>query len=434
MLAQYLQTLSGPLHQFVQLYRDWWYLITPAVLTVISIDSWEHYIKYRYWVDMDYSLLAINVPPELEKSPKFMDQFFAAIFGIQSIGSWSDRFWRGRQQLFLSLEMVGIGGMVKLIIRTPKQMRDYVEAGIYAVYPEAEIEEVEDYTHIFDWPTIDRELSFFGAELTPTGDDVYPIKTYEEFEDEQAGVLMDPVSAVAEVYSSLLPGECAWIQILASPSQLAGYYEHGMEIVEKAMKREKKEEGGLPKIPILNEIIEAAAFVITKGPGALFEVPEGEGRKKEVHTPDELEFPTFSPGEREVLEEMERNISRLTYDCKIRLLYVAPQDIARQDSIVSSLFGVFWQIAAMDRKGLKPHKRYWTKIDYFFPKIRGRYRKRKVWERYVRRDFIEGSKSFMLSTAELATIFHPYSGAVKAPYLERIESRKAEPPHNLPVV
>lgn len=433
MLAQYLQTLQGPLRQFVEFYRDWWYLIVPATLTILALDAWSNYIKEKYWKDTENVLLAINVPPELEKSPKFMEQFFATIFGIQSVGSWSDRFWRGRQQLYLSLEMVGIGGMVKLIIRTPKQMRDYVEASLYATYPEAEVEEVEDYTHILDWPTIDREYSFFGAELTPTGDAVYPIRTYEEFEDEQAGVMMDPVASVAEVCSSLLPGECAWIQILASPTQIQAHYEAGLKIVDKAMKREEHAEGGLPKIPLLDKTLDLGEYVISHGVGNLFG-SESSSSKKEVHTPDELEFPTFSPGERAVLEAMEENTSKLTYDSKIRLVYIAPKDIARGDSIVSALFGVFWQIAAVDKKGLKPHKKYWTKIDYFFPRLRGRYRKRQMWNKYVDRDILSGASSFVLSTAELATLFHPYSGAVKAPYLERIESRKAEPPHNLPVV
>jgi hypothetical protein len=433
MFAQYFQTLSGPLHQFVQLYRDWWYLITPILLSIVSIDAWRVYSKEKFWKELDYDLIAINVPPELEKSPKFMDQFFAVIFGIQSVGSWSDKFWRGRQQLFLSLEIVGIGGMVKLIIRVPRSMRDYIEASLYATYPEAEIEEVEDYTHILDWQTIDKEYSFFGSELQPTTDDPYPIRTYEEFEDEAAGIMMDPVAAIAEICTSLVPGECAWIQILASASENKTY-KNVLKIVDKAMKRKEEEASMFPKIPLVKEFLDLGQHVISKGPATLLGLESEDGHKKELHTPDELEFPAFSPGERAVLEALEENSSKLGYDTKIRLLYAAPKDKARQDSIVSSLFGIFWQIAALDKRGLKPHKRYWTKIDYFFPKYRSRYRKRRIWERYVKRDFINGGKSFVMSTAELATIFHPYSGAVKAPYLERIESRKAEPPHNLPVV
>ncbi len=433
MLPQYFDTLREPARLALQFLSDWWYLLVPALLTVISLEGWEKYVKERWWRDMDYVYIALNVPPEMEKSPKFMDQFFAAMFGLQSVGSWSDRFWMGRQQLFLSLEMVGVGGIIKFVIRTPKQMRDYVESQLYAAYPEAEIEEVEDYTQIFNWQILDKEMAMFGAELTPTSDKPYPIRTYEEFDDEQAGVLMDPVAGAAEIFTGLYPGECAWIQILASPSQLQPHYKRVLKHVDKVFKREEEAVSILPKIPLLNELLDTVQYVVTKAPGAIFEPPEGDHKKE--HKEMEMEpVINLSPGEREVLESMEENAAKVTYDCKIRVLYAAPKDAARIDSIASALFGVFWQLAALDKNGLKPHKKYWTKIDYFFPKIRVRRRKKVFWEKYQHRDFIKGGKSFVLSSAELATIFHPPSMAVKAPYMNRIESRKGEPPHNLPVV
>lgn len=431
MFQQYLETLRLPLQLTIQFYRDWWYLLVPAVLSIMSIDAWKKYIKDRYWKDMDFVLISFNVPPELEKSAKFMDQFFAAIFGIQAVGSWSDRFWRGRQQLYLSCEMVGIGGMVKFIIWMPEQIRDYIEAQLYADYPEAEIEEVEDYTKIFDWDTLDREYSVFGAELKSTNDNPYPIRTYEEFEDEQAGVMMDPVANIAEMLSSLQPGECAWIQVIASPSDNK-FYKEGLKIVDKIFKREEEAKPIIPKIPLVNELLDTVQYVVTKAPEALFRVPEDEHKKEKGAEMEPVI--NISPGERNTLEAMEENMAKLGYDCKIRLFYAAPKDIARGDSIVSSLFGVFWQIANLDRMGLAPNKKIWTKIDYFFPKFRSRWRKKQFWSNYTQRKVSKGGKSFVLSTSELATIFHPYSAAVHAPNLGRIESRKAEPPHNLPVV
>lgn len=432
MFQQYFETLRVPFQMSVQFYRDWWYLLVPAVLSVFSIDAWKKYIKDKFWKDMDFVLISFNVPPELEKSPKFMDQFFSAIFGIQALGSWSDRFWRGRQQLYLSLEMVGIGGVVKLIIWMPKQIRDYIEAQLYADYPEAEVTEVADYTKILDWETLDTEYAMNAAELKPTKDNPYPIRTYEEFEDESTGTMMDPVANIAEMLSSLLPGECAWIQIIASPSENK-FYKEGLKIVDKIFKRKEPEKGILPKIPLMNELLDTVQHVVTKAPGALFEVPEGD-KKKEKAGADMEPMINISPGERNTLEAMEENMAKLGYDCKIRLMYAAPKDIARPNSIFASLFGVFWQLAHLDRMGLAPNKKVWTSVDYFFPKLRTRWRKKQFWQNYVGRKHSKGGKSFVLSTAELATIFHPYSAGVHAPNLERIESRKAEPPHNLPVV
>ena len=42
-------------------------------------------------------------------------------------------------------------------------------------------------------------------------------------------------------------------------------------------------------------------------------------------------------------------------------------------------------------------------------------------------------KAFILSTEELATIFHLPGRVVETPSFTRIESKKAEPPTNLPI-
>lgn len=433
MFESILSQLKDNFSFIIPFYLDWWFVIIPALLSILAVDTWTNYSKNKWWANIDYVYLAVNVPTELEKSPKIMEQFLTSIFGMQSGGSWSDKFWKGRQQLYLSFELVGIGGVTRFIIRTPKQIRDFVEAQLYAEYPEAEIAEVEDYAQNFSWEQVQSGYEFFAAEIKLAKDDPIPIRTYLEFEDRVNQAMMDPVANISETLTELRPGENAWIQILAAPSS-GEWYKPGLKLVDKLMKRKEKEAPkGLPKIPVVNELLTETTDILRRVASA----PFGEVEAKK---PAKKEAPIFepyfisSPGERTALEAIERNMSKAGFRTKIRFLYMAPKEIARPDSVVNSLFGYFWQFGTQDLNGFMPSKRHWTKVDYFFPKLRVARRKKNLFLRYLSRDIVGGTSLFILTTEELATIFHFPSLVVKAPNLERIESKKAEPPANLPIV
>ena len=62
--------------------------------------------------------------------------------------------------------------------------------------------------------------------------------------------------------------------------------------------------------------------------------------------------------------------------------------------------------------------------------------KKKIFDAYVRRSYFYApykAKPFVLNSEELATIYHFPGGVAETPTFTRIESRKGEPPANLPV-
>ena len=434
-MDQFLADLKDSFSIVIPVLRDWWYLIVPAALTYVGIDSWVRFIRNKFWESIEYTHIAINVPEELEKSPMVMEQIFISMFGMQAGGTWSDKFWRGRQQLFLSLEYVGIGGHLRFVIRTPTPLRDFVEAQIYAEYPEAEIVEVEDYTQNLTWEQVDRDYDYFAAELTNTKADPYPIKTYMDFEHGLTQQILDPVSLIAESMVGLNPGENVWIQILVAPAK-SDWVDESLALVNKLMKRPDDEAKILPKVPGVDKFLEEFTSIISRAPEALAKPPESEGplRAGLEESPEYREMFITSPGERTTLEAIERSYGKPGFKTKIRFIYAAPKGQSRADSVVASLFGIFWQFGTQDLNGFMPHKKFWTKIDYFLPKTRTRARGRNLFRNMQARDFVRGAKPFILTSEELATVYHFPSIDVQAPQMERIDSRKGAAPANLPVI
>lgn len=433
-MLQYLSSIQESFRLAFDTYREWWYLLVPALLSILAVDSWKNYVKSRYFQDMDYVFLSVNVPAELEKSPKVMEQFLTSMFGLQSSGSWSDRFWKGRQQVYLSFEMVGIGGLARFIVRVPKQYRDYVEAQLYAEYPEAEITEVEDYTQNLTWEKIDGNYDFFAAEHQKAKEpQAIPIRTYVDFEHSLTQQILDPMANLAETLTQLRDGENFWVQILAAPTAPGGaWYKAGLKEVQKAMKRKEPEPKIIPEIPIVTDLVNETASILSGIPAAVMGAEPSKPKKENPLAQQDFTF--MSPGERTTLEAIERNLAKPGFHCKVRFIYTAPKGQSRMDSIVTAFFGVFWQYGTQNLNGFAPAKKHWTKVDYFFPKFRVHYRAKRLFHRFIHREFHAGSEPFILTTEELATIYHFPTISVQAPNLQRIESRKGEPPANLPVV
>ena len=84
-----------------------------------------------------------------------------------------------------------------------EKYKETIEGMIYATFPDAEIKETNDYTAWFN----PQHNNFAGCELILKERDVYPIKTYERFEE-------DSMSRLFSVISKIESGEQVWVQII----------------------------------------------------------------------------------------------------------------------------------------------------------------------------------------------------------------------------
>ena len=139
----------------------------------------------------------------------------------------------------------------------------------------------------------------------------------------------------------------------------------------------------------------------------------------------------------EVMSAIERNIGKLGFDAGIRGIYIAEQGKFNAYNI-NGLTAIFKQFSSENLNGFKPSGGLTIFQDYpweLFVTRRKNMAREGIVDAYKRRSWFHGPHKqahFVLSTEELATIYHIPSGVVQTPTLPRIQSATAEAPSNLP--
>ncbi|MCK4799671.1 hypothetical protein KAS31_01715, partial [Candidatus Parcubacteria bacterium] len=139
--------LAESLKEAIIFFLDWWWFFMPLVLWPIFELAWVSYIQEKHIRGIQWVLLEVKIPKEIEKRPKTMDEFFSSIYSTFDIiiDTLYDVYLEGAVDIWFSLEIVSIEGDIHFYIRTPVKSLEMIEAQVYAQYPEAEIKEVDDY-------------------------------------------------------------------------------------------------------------------------------------------------------------------------------------------------------------------------------------------------------------------------------------------------
>ncbi|HDQ16626.1 MAG TPA: hypothetical protein ENN31_00720 [Candidatus Vogelbacteria bacterium] len=380
----------------------------PLIFFALLWRMWINYVQLKFQESLEWILLEIKIPRNITKSPLAMEMFLSSLQQTRD-GTFIQRWWEGLLRSWFSLEIVSIGGNVRFFIYTQKFFKNLVEAEIYAQYPEVEIFEVEDYTKDVVYKGPGSDLDIWGCHFALTKKDAYPIKTYVDYKLDQETkdeYKNDPITPILEFMGSIKPEEQIWFQIIfmaakkrfkkkGSWFKKVDWRDDGQELVKKLLKRDKKPaEGGFPQ-----------------------------------------EF-TLSAGEKKVVEAVERNISKIGFDCGIRGIYIAPKDNFNFINVVG-IISMLKQFNSLDLNGFKPANttgfEYPWKDPWGFRTAR---LKKRMFKSYRARGYFHYPfiyKPMTLNTEELATIYHFPGQVAETPSLSRIGSRRAEPPSNLPI-
>lgn len=398
--------------------ETWWFFLF-IILLPVARSTWIYWRQLIYQHSMKYVVLDMRIPRETMKNPRAMEQVLRAFHSMRnSAGNLREIYWDGEVTNWVSLEIVGRGGEIHFYIRCLKSRRPLVEAAFFSSYQDVELVEVPDYTEALPksaeelW---DKGLDFFGGELELTKPDMYPLRTYLEFEVPDEDIqLIDPISNALEILGKLTKNEFVAIQINIAPASPNWAEEWEDDLIEL----------------------------------------RGKGSK--AGTEEDMGFSSRTPGQTRILKAVEEKLGRQAFDALIRIVYVCPKAVYSDTVPRRGLIGALNQYATADMNAFKWNYPAGTRTQlwdrpFIFPKLRGKLRKKRYWHWFINREMPEEqwmgellsshplnwnffSHRNKLDIAEMATIFHPPVHIVlTAPHIHRVESKKAGPPSGLPI-
>ncbi|HDZ54736.1 MAG TPA: hypothetical protein ENI19_02935 [Candidatus Nealsonbacteria bacterium] len=430
------ESLSFFLNSARQIIETWWWLVLPFLLfgPFLSFFLWW---RNTVWLSkIKWVLLEIKLPKETMKPIKAMEYVMAGFHAIYDPPDWRQKWIDGQYPLWLSLEMVGLGGDVRFFIKTPDRTRAQIEAAIYAQYPDAEITEAKDYVNNVPYDLPNEEWDMWGRDLRLWSHDVYPIKTYPKFEEAREikeEKRVDPLAAFLEGLSRLRPNEQLWFQIMICPFMgELDWKQRGEALINKiALRPEKKAQ---------RPMIQEAADVL------IFGQPAGERVQEERMSMPEMQL-TYE--EKERVKAIADKIAKPPFEVSMRMMYLAKRDIFFPAPAVQAVYGLLRSLTVMNLNSFAPWAKTRTRIMFLLVKRRTYLRKRRMlrfyksrdpapghrwWRRYFKGGIHPSKKGiFVLNTEEVATLFHfPSKIVAPAPRVSRTEVKRKEAPPELP--
>lgn len=222
------------LSYFYSIWFATWWVIVPIFLGIFFWKFWLFYIHTLYISNLKWVMLRVRTPKEMLKTPKAMEQVFSAAYGTYTHGlRFSEAYWDGMVEHWTSFELVGYSGGVSFYIRCIDRFQHLFEAAVYAQYPEAEIDVVDDYTSLLPTVLPNNTYDLWGADMILARNDAYPIRTFPYWEAIVSEEKVDTMASFLEVLSKLREGEMVWMQILLTPTNDGWIKKSFAEVVKK---------------------------------------------------------------------------------------------------------------------------------------------------------------------------------------------------------
>ena len=302
--------------------------------------------------------------------------------GANSFGTWWRNWWYGRHD-HLAFEMVAYHGYIHFYLAVPRSVRQLVELQIQAQYPQAHIEEAEDY-NLF------TPKSFIaGTMLKLTKPYFFPIRTYKHLDS-------DPLNAIANVLSKVQPGEGAAVQILIRP-KAKGWQGRGRSIARQMQEGKK-----------LGEAMGSGG-----GAGNFITASLGSRQNDMMQ---QRGIPYITPMDQELIKSLEEKSGKPGFEANIRVVAASP--LARNAKVhVENIVNAFSQFTSPESGNQ-------------FKRTSIQSGGQLVYD-FIYRHFSEQSK-MLLNSEEVNSIYHFPLPHTSAPNIRWLSAKKAPAPVNIP--
>jgi hypothetical protein len=405
-----------------------WWIVLPIIAIIIFWEAWKIHLHVDFVRSINWKLLEIKVPKNVLKTPKAMEQIFAAAHAPYSYGfSFFQKYWQGRDEYWMAFELVARAGETHFYLRVPSQFRNMMESAIYAQYPEAEIQEAEDYLEELPHTLPNEHYDISGFEEVLRHESYLPIRTYADFEEMVEERRIDTISPLMEAMSKLKDEEQLWFQLVLKPTG-EDFRKEGEEAINKIMGVEEKHKPSLwPKLDLGINLGEAIA--------APFEHPGPAKPHGEEKPQNKQKIQTQIDKQR--VEAIDKKISKIAFEATLRFAYFEAKNKVGDAGHLNSIHGFIRQFNTQNFNSLKPNSPTSTAgyaVKGLFKKTRIRARKRSLYESYHHFAPAHVHPESVLNIEELATIFHFPLGTVSTTELEKVGSRRGSPPASLPII
>jgi Type IV secretion-system coupling protein DNA-binding domain len=325
-------------------------------------------------------LVSISVPAGSTRGPLYMDQAPAAIHQGNSA------------RLPISLVLGEHHGAIGLFCRFPPELRAIVEDQLYAQYPDCRLLRLPD-------DALNEPAAGWTADLHLRGD-LFPIRNYPEFDDRLNRVTADPIGALLSTLASEKRGQLrARIEIdvrPAAPRRLA-YAERLLRRLDTPFFAVHPKVAAFYADLALSGSRWRRLFTHFFGSLAAQRGSQTNGSQvaKATHTAR--------------LESAAAKLHRHLFEIRIRII-VSGDSRSQAAQKLSAMAGAFGQFSVPGS------------AEFHIGRLRFA---KDMNDRKLRH-------GFLLSSEELATIWHPATTTVRSPQMETVASRELEPPVVLP--
>lgn len=434
-------------------------VIIGGVLIALLINAFISFQQERVRSKEPMTVLAVRVSKLNENGPMVAEQIFATFHGIEEEFSFWEKL-KGYSNAQISFEIASVDRAIRFYVVFPTKLRNLIEGQIYAQYPDVEIFEVEDYaktrfvevsednaTELVEskalikhgevdndklssskFASVDLFKNAVGAELGLGDPDVQPIKRYPQFEDKLTRLPVDPIAGITATFSQFTNVEDqAWMQIVFRPlpDKWRILFTKCVRIIDKGVfmnieKLQKMYSYAFCTRTVWKRIVFFPLYMMfffqgLKVAGKNFRIT-ADG-VQESGGSDSLDEEMSRQHERETASgAMMDKVIRLLFEVTIRVVVIPKSgDLDSATIKLKEIAGSFNQFSM-------PHL---NSIG-----ITNIMNGPKVVEDYVARRMTETA---VLSTEEMATIYHLPHMSVHTPNIDWVKSRKLEPPSDLPL-
>ncbi len=342
-----------------------------VLLGVAFYFYWKRRRRRALIKELELQLFAVKIPQAKAEGSDFKQEVALSEQLFGALASFGEPF-------IFEVAVPYVGQEICFYTAVPGRFRDVLARQVQALWSAAAVEPVADY-NIFNYAG-----AAAGATVLQKERFVLPIATYDESENDTFLSVLGGLARVNEV------GEGAALQVVARPATKR--FKKELQTALKALK------GGAKLPAVMEAKLDIKASDLVSG----FNGKPAQSAAGPKAVDDDA------------VKVIDKKLRKPLFEVNVRLATSAPSEM-QATSLLDGLAAGFGQFGALNRNEFK---------------VTAPRNPRHLFHEFVFREF-NPKEAMVLTSAELASIFHLPTSSTNVPRVRYLKSREAPPPANL---